>query len=210
MSYAKQHLDETARVVAALDVAAIEKIVALLADLRARGGRLFFLGVGGSAANCSHAVNDFRKIAGIEAYSPADNVSELTARTNDEGWDTVFAAWLKGSRLLAKDMLFVFSVGGGSLERNISANLVRALQYGREVGANIVGIVGRDGGYTATVADACVIVPTVNPDNITPHAEAFQAVVWHLLVSHPSLKAAETKWESTPKNAAPSSSTGTA
>lgn len=210
MSYAKQHLDETARVVARLDADAIEKMVALLADVRASGGRLFFLGVGGSAANCSHAVNDFRKIAGFEAYAPTDNVSELTARTNDEGWDTVFAAWLKGSRLRPKDMLFVFSVGGGSLERNISANLVRALQYGRDVGARIVGVVGRDGGYTATVADACVIVPTVNPDNVTPHAEAFQAVVWHLLVSHPSLKAAETKWESTPGNAAPSSSTGTA
>ncbi len=209
MSYAKQHLDEAARVIADLDVAAIEKIVTLLVDLRARGGRLFFLGVGGSAANCSHAVNDFRKIAGIEAYTPVDNVSELTARTNDEGWAHVFAAWLKGSRLQAKDMLFVFSVGGGSLERNISPNLVLALQYARQMGAQIVGVVGRDGGYTAQVADACVIVPTVNPDNVTPHAEAFQAVVWHLLVSHPALKVAQTKWESTSAVAAPSSSTGT-
>ena len=210
MSYTKQHLDKSVRVIAGMDVAAIEKMVALLADLRARGGRLFFLGVGGSAANCSHAVNDFRKIAGIEAYTPADNVSELTARTNDEGWDTVFAAWLKGSRLQKKDMLFVLSVGGGSLERNISPNLVRALEYARDVGAQIVGVVGRDGGYTAQVADACVIVPTVNPDNVTPHTEAFQAVVWHLLVSHPALKASETKWESTRNVAVPSSSTGTA
>src|SRR5437773_6692463 len=196
MSYAKQHLDEAARVIAALDTAAIEKMASLLADLRARGGRLFFLGVGGSAANCSHAVNDFRKIAGIESYTPVDNVSELTARTNDEGWEHTFAAWLQGSRLQAKDMLFVFSVGGGNLEQNISPNLVRALQYARQVGAQVVGVVGRDGGYTAQVADACVIVPTVNPGNITPHTEAFQAVVWHLLVSHPKLKANQTKWES--------------
>lgn len=208
-SYAKQHLDETARVVADLDVAAIERMATLLADLRARAGRLFFLGVGGSAANCSHAVNDFRKIAGIEAYTPVDNVSELTARTNDEGWEYTFSSWLEGSRLQAKDMLFVFSVGGGSLEPTISPNLVRALQYARQVGAQVVGVVGRDGGYTAQVADACVIVPTVNPVNITPHSEAFQAVVWHLLVSHPALKAAQTKWESTGKAAAPSSSIGT-
>src|SRR3954464_2399888 len=210
MSYARQHLDETARIVAALDAAAIERVAALLADLRARGGRLFFLGVGGSAANCSHAVNDFRKIAGIEAYTPVDNVSELTARTNDEGWESVFVAWLQGSRLQAKDMVFVLSVGGGSLEKNVSPNLVRALQYARQVGAVVAGIVGRDGGYTAQVADACVIVPTVNAETITPHTEAFQAVVWHLLVSHPSLKAAQTKWESTAAFAVPSSSTGTA
>jgi D-sedoheptulose 7-phosphate isomerase len=171
----------------------------LLAELRARQGRLFLLGVGGSAANCSHAVNDFRKIAGIEAYTPVDNVSELTARTNDEGWETVFANWLKGSRLAARDMICVFSVGGGSLQPSISPNLVRALQLAREVGATIIGIVGRDGGYTAQVADACVIVPTVNAATVTPHAEAFQSVVWHLLVSHPALKAAETKWESTSK-----------
>ncbi len=166
-------------------------------EVRDRGGRLFFLGVGGSAANCSHAVNDFRKLAGFEAYAPTDNVSELTARTNDEGWDTVFAAWLSGSRLRREDAVFVFSVGGGSLEKNISANLVRALQYAKGVGATIVGVVGRDGGYTAQVADACVIVPTVNPETTTPHSEAFQAVVWHLLVSHPRLKSAPTKWEST-------------
>jgi D-sedoheptulose 7-phosphate isomerase len=209
VSYAKQHLDEAARVIAGLDTAAIERVATLLVELRARGGRLFFLGVGGSAANCSHAVNDFRKIAGIEAYTPVDNVSELTARTNDEGWETVFVAWLKGSRLQATDLVFVLSVGGGSLEKNVSPNLVLGLQFAREVGTPIVGIVGRDGGYTAQVADACVVIPTVNPDTVTPHAEAFQAVVWHLLVSHPALKAAETKWESTAAFA-PSSSTGTA
>ena len=210
MSYAKQYLDEAARVIAGLDTAAIEKVAALLVDLRARGGRLFFLGVGGSAANCSHAVNDFRKIAGIEAYTPVDNVSELTARTNDEGWQHVFVEWLKGSRLQAKDMVFVLSVGGGSLEKNVSPNLVLALQFATQMGTPIVGVVGRDGGYTAQVADACVVIPTVNPDTVTPHAEAFQAVVWHLLVSHPALKAAQTKWESTAAFAAPSSSTGTA
>lgn len=197
MTYTRQHLDETARIVATLDADAIERIAALLAALRARSGRLFFLGVGGSAANCSHAVNDFRKIAGIEAYTPVDNVSELTARTNDEGWDTIFAAWLKGSRLQPSDMVFVFSVGGGNLEKNISPNLVRALQYAKTVGSTIAGVVGRDGGYTAEVADACVVIPTVNPDTVTPHSEAFQAVVWHLLVSHPALKTAQTKWEST-------------
>ena len=198
MSYTKQHLSEAARVIAGLDTDAIDKMVALLSDLRTRGGRLFFLGVGGSAANCSHAVNDFRKIVGIEAYTPVDNVSELTARTNDEGWESVFVNWLRTSRLQARDMICVFSVGGGSLEKNISPNLVRALQFAREVGATIIGVVGRDGGYTATVADACVVVPTVNPDNVTPHSEAFQAVVWHLLVSHPALKMTQTKWESTP------------
>jgi D-sedoheptulose 7-phosphate isomerase len=202
MSYTTRHLAEAAQVLAGLDHDAVEKMAALLAALRARGGRLFFLGVGGSAANCSHAVNDFRKIAGIEAYTPVDNVSELTARTNDEGWESVFANWLKGSRLAARDMVCVFSVGGGSLEPCISPNLVRALQLAREVGASIIGVVGRDGGYTAQVADACVIVPTVNAATVTPHAEAFQSVVWHLLVSHPALKAAETKWESTPKGTA--------
>jgi D-sedoheptulose 7-phosphate isomerase len=198
MSYAQQHLDEAAEILARLDASSIERMVEILAATRDRGGRLFFLGVGGSAANCSHAVNDFRKLAGFEAYTPTDNVSELTARTNDEGWETTFEAWLKGSRLRKDDALCVLSVGGGSLEKNISANLVRALHFARQVGAAIVGIVGRDGGYTAEVADACVIVPTVNPDTVTPHAEAFQAVVWHLLVSHPRLKAAPTKWESTP------------
>lgn len=196
MTYTEQHLNETAAIVAQLDAAAIDNVVATLSAVRERGGRLFFLGVGGSAANCSHAVNDFRKLAGFEAYAPTDNVSELTARTNDEGWDTTFAAWLKGSRLTAADAVFVMSVGGGSIERNVSPNLVRALEFARSTGAAIVGIVGRDGGYTAQVADAAVIIPTVNAENVTPHSEAFQAVVWHLLVSHPALKAAATKWES--------------
>ena len=196
-SYAREHLAETARIAAELDAGVIDRMAAMLGALRARGGRLFFLGVGGSAGNASHAVNDFRKIAGIEAYTPTDNVSELTARTNDEGWETVFVSWLKGSRLRRDDMLFVLSVGGGSLEKNVSPNLVKALAYAREVGAQILGVVGRDGGFTATVADACVIVPTVSPDRVTPHTEAFQAVVWHLLVSHPLVKVAETKWEST-------------
>ena len=172
-------------------------MAALLADVRTRGGRLFFLGVGGSAANASHAVNDFRKIAGIESYAPTDNVSELTARTNDDGWESVFATWLRTSRLSKSDAVFVFSVGGGDLERNISPNLVRALEYAKEVGASILGVVGRDGGYTARVADAAVIVPTVSPANITPHSEAFQGVIWHLLVSHPAVRVAQTKWEST-------------
>ena len=197
MSYSEQHLRETAEVVSKLDIASCEKAVALLADVRSRGGRLFILGVGGSAANASHAVNDFRKIAGMECYAPTDNVSELTARTNDEGWTTVFVEWLKGSRLTEKDGLLVFSVGGGDMERNVSPNLVAALQLAKERGSSILGIVGRDGGYTAKVADACVIIPTVNPMNTTPHSEAFQAVVWHLFVSHPTLKAAQTKWEST-------------
>jgi D-sedoheptulose 7-phosphate isomerase len=176
-------------------VNAIDRMADALAALRQRGGRLFFLGVGGSAGNCSHAVNDFRKLAGIEAYAPTDNVSELTARTNDEGWETVFAEWLKVSKLKAEDALFVLSVGGGSLEKNISPNLVRALQYAQTVGAKVLGVVGRDGGYTAKVGDAVCIVPTVNPDAVTPHSEAFQAVIWHLLVSHPALKLKQTKWE---------------
>ena len=182
MNFSRQHLQEVARVIEQLDVTAIERMVELLADVRARGGRLFFLGVGGSAANCSHAVNDFRKIAGFEAYTPVDNVSELTARTNDDGWESVFVAWLQGSRLQSKDAIFVLSVGGGSVENNLSPNLVPALTYAKETGATVVGVVGRDGGYTARVADACVIVPTVNPASITPHTEAFQAVVWHLCV----------------------------
>ena len=197
MSFARQHLQEAVQILERLDADAIERVVDVLAHVRSRGGRLFFLGVGGSAGNCSHAVNDFRKLAGFEAYAPTDNVSELTARTNDEGWDTVFAAWLSGSRLRREDGVFVFSVGGGSVEKNISANLVRALQHARSVGAAIVGVVGRDGGYTAQVADACVIIPTVNAETVTPHSEAFQAIVWHLLVSHPRLKTAPTKWEST-------------
>jgi len=196
-SYTSQHLAETAEIVQKLDPETLENMVDLLADVRNRGGRLFFLGVGGSAANASHAVNDFRKITGIESYAPTDNVSELTARTNDEGWASVFVEWLKGSRLQSKDALMVFSVGGGNLEKNVSPNLVSALQYAKEVGASILGIVGRDGGYTAKVADVCCIVPTVNPQNVTPHSEAFQAVIWHLLVSHPKLKVQQTKWEST-------------
>ncbi|HEX3584054.1 MAG TPA: SIS domain-containing protein [Thermoanaerobaculia bacterium] len=196
MSYARKHLAEAAEVIARIDVDAIERIAELLASLRERQGRLFFLGVGGSAGNCSHAVNDFRKIVGIEAYAPTDNVSELTARTNDEGWETVFVEWLKTSRLSKRDMIFILSVGGGNLEKNISPNLVRALQYAQTMGAQVVGVVGRDGGYTARVANACVIVPTVNPETVTPHSEAFQAVIWHLLVSHPLLKVTETKWES--------------
>ncbi|MGA2067669.1 MAG: SIS domain-containing protein [Thermoguttaceae bacterium] len=199
MSYTAQHLAEAAEVLARLDHAAIERVAALLAELRAGGGRLFVLGVGGSAANASHAVNDFRKIASIEAYAPTDNVSELTARTNDEGWESVFVEWLRTSRLTPRDMLLVLSVGGGDLERNISPNLVRGLEYARQVGAKICGIVGRDGGYTARVADACVIIPTVNPQTITPHAEAFQAVVWHLLVSHPQVCRRAAKWESAAK-----------
>jgi D-sedoheptulose 7-phosphate isomerase len=196
MTYTEKHLNEARQIIESIDAEAIEGMVKLLAQVRADGGRLFFLGVGGSAGNCSHAVNDFRKIAGFESYAPTDNVSELTARINDEGWDTIFVEWLKTSRLSEKDAVFVFSVGGGDLEKNISPNLVRALQYAKAVGAGITGVVGRDGGFTATVADVCVIVPTVNPETITPHAEAFQAVVWHLLVSHPGLKASETKWES--------------
>lgn len=197
MSHTTDYLADAARILERLDREAIERLLDLLMRLRERGGRLFFLGVGGSAANASHAVNDFRKIAGIEAYAPTDNVSELTARTNDDGWDTVFVEWLRGSRLGANDLVFVLSVGGGDLEQNISPNLVWAVQYAKEVGASVGGIVGRAGGYTAKVADACVIVPTVRAETVTPHAEAFQGVIWHLLVSHPALKAAETKWEST-------------
>ena len=199
MSYSQQHLNEAVEIIQKMDIPVIEKITDLLSKVKIDGGRIFFLGVGGSAGNCSHAVNDFRKIVGIESYAPTDNVSELTARTNDEGWSTIFSEWLKVSKLSNKDCLFVLSVGGGNLEKNISPNLVEALKYGKSVNAKIVGIVGRDGGYTAKVADACVIVPTVNPENITPHSEAFQAVIWHLLVSHPSLKANQTKWESSVK-----------
>ena len=199
MSYAAQHMKEAIEIIQKMDVSAIEKMADLLATVKAAHGRLFFLGVGGSAGNCSHAVNDFRKIVGIESYAPTDNVSELTARTNDEGWATVFVEWLKVSKLQPKDALFIFSVGGGNLEKNISPNLVEAIKLAKSVGAKVTGVVGRDGGYTAQAADACLIVPTVNPDTITPHSEAFQAVVWHLLVSHPKLKANQTKWESTVK-----------
>jgi D-sedoheptulose 7-phosphate isomerase len=199
MSYSQRHVTEAIDILNKLDVGMVEQTADILAGIKQGGGRIFFLGVGGSAGNCSHAVNDFRKIAGIESYAPTDNVSELTARTNDEGWATVFVEWLKTSRLCAKDAVFIFSVGGGDVEKNISPNLVEALKYAKSVGAKITGVVGRDGGYTAQVADACVIVPTVNPENITPHSEAFQAVVWHLLVSHPKLRAHQTKWESAVK-----------
>ena len=196
MSFMMDYLAEADHILARLDVTAIEKVLALLVALRERRGRLFVLGVGGGAGHASHAVNDFRKIAGIEAYTPTDNVSELTARINDDGWESVFANWLKGSRLSNNDMIFVFSVGGGDLERNISPNLVRALEYAREVGATICGVVGRDGGYTAKVADACVIIPTVDAETVTPHTESFQALIWHLLVSHPALQSSPMKWES--------------
>jgi len=196
MNYAQQHLNEAKEIINHINIDAIEKVADLLATVKKDQGRIFFLGVGGSAGNCSHAVNDFRKIVEIESYAPTDNVSELTARTNDEGWATIFEPWLKLSKLNPKDAVFIFSVGGGNLEKNISPNLVNALKYAKQVGAKITGVVGRDGGYTAQVADACVIVPTVNPENITPHSEAFQAVIWHLLVSHPKLKENQTKWES--------------
>jgi D-sedoheptulose 7-phosphate isomerase len=195
LSYAAQHLAEAGAILARLDPEPIEHMASLIAGIREQGGRLFFLGVGGSAGNASHAVNDFRKIVGVEAYAPTDNVSELTARTNDEGWDSVFSEWLKVSHLSARDGLFILSVGGGNLEKNISPNLVKALDLAKLVGAAVMGVVGRDGGYTLKMADACVLVPTVNAETITPHSEAFQAVVWHLLVSHPVLKANQTKWE---------------
>jgi D-sedoheptulose 7-phosphate isomerase len=196
VTFSAQYLDEASQIIRQLKPDQIEKMVGLIADARGRGARLFILGVGGSAANASHAVNDFRKIVGIETYAPTDNVSELTARTNDEGWASVFEGWLRVSRLRAGDLVLVLSVGGGNLEKNVSPNLVAAVKYAREVGAGVIGIVGRDGGYTAQAADACVIVPTVNPENVTPHTEAFQGVILHLLVSHPRLKAAATKWES--------------
>jgi D-sedoheptulose 7-phosphate isomerase len=195
--FAEKFLGEAVEIVARLDRASIEKAAKMIGDLRATGGRLFILGVGGSAANASHAVNDFRKIAGIEAYAPTDNVSELTARTNDEGWATVFEGWLKTSKLQARDAVLVFSVGGGDVERNVSPNLVTALKLAKAVGSKIIGVVGRDGGYTAKVADVCVLIPVVNLVHVTPHSEAFQAVVWHLLVSHPAVKVEQTKWEST-------------
>ncbi len=198
MTFAQTFMKEAIEILKKLDAAAIEKMVDVLVETREKNGRLFILGVGGSAANASHAVNDFRKIVKIETYAPTDNVSELTARTNDEGWASVFRAWLEGSRLNGNDTILVFSVGGGNLEKNVSPNLVMALQLAKEVGAKIIGIVGRDGGYTAQVANACVIVPTVNPEHITPHTEAFQSVVHHLLVTHPRLKVAQTKWESVP------------
>ena len=200
MTYSEKHLAECTEIIKQLDIVSIEKTAYLLADVKQSGGRIFFLGVGGSAGNCSHAVNDFRKIVGIESYAPTDNVSELTARTNDEGWSTVFSEWLKMSKLCDKDALFIFSVGGGSLEKNISPNLVEALKYGVSVKSKVVGIVGRDGGYTSQVADIAIVIPTVNEETITPHSEAFQAVIWHLLVSHPILKSHQTKWESATDN----------
>jgi D-sedoheptulose 7-phosphate isomerase len=196
MSFTEDHLREAAVILQRLDVGAIEQVARRLAEVAAANGRLFFLGVGGSAANCSHAVNDFRKLAGIECYTPTDNAAELTARINDEGWASTFVEWLRVSRLRREDAVFVFSVGGGDEQRNISPNLVAALEHAREVGATILGVLGRDGGYTARVADAAVIIPTVNPAAVTPHTEAFQAVIWHLLVSHPLLKRNPTKWES--------------
>jgi len=194
MTFTQQFLDEAVETIRRIDAAAVERVAALLAACRERGGRLFILGVGGSAANASHAVNDFRKICGVEAYAPTDNVSELTARTNDEGWAGVFESWLRTSRLKPEDALLIFSVGGGNLEKQVSTNLIGAIQYAKVVGAAVAGIVGRDGGYTAQSADACVVVPTVNPAHVTPHAEAFQAVIWHLLVTHPALKINATKW----------------
>jgi D-sedoheptulose 7-phosphate isomerase len=200
MNFVQQYLQEVRQMVDQLDADTLEKMAELLAAIRDRSGRLFILGVGGSAANASHAVNDFRKICGLECYTPTDNVSELTARTNDDGWQSVFVEWLKGSRLTPSDAILVLSVGGGDAERNVSPNLVAALDFAKKTGASILGIVGRDGGYTARVADACVILPTVNAAHVTPHSEAFQAVIWHLLVSHPRLKLAPTKWESTAAN----------
>jgi len=196
MNYTNKHLLEAIEILNKIDSSNIDRMVEILAEVKAKHGRIFFLGVGGSAGNCSHAVNDFRKIVGMECYAPTDNVSELTARTNDEGWSSIFVEWLKVSKLKPQDALFIFSVGGGNVDKNISPNLVEAIKYAKEIGAKIAGIVGRDGGYTAQSADACVIVPVVNPETITPHSEAFQAVIWHLLVSHPKLKMNQTKWES--------------
>jgi D-sedoheptulose 7-phosphate isomerase len=196
MNYSQQHLLETAAILQALDVADIDRMVDVLAGVKAAEGRLFFIGVGGSAANCSHAVNDFRKLAGVECYAPTDNVSELTARINDEGWESTFAEWLKISRLKPSDAVFVLSVGGGNIDKNVSLNLVAAIRHAKSIGAKVIAILGRDGGFTATVADAAVIVPTVNPETVTPHSEAFQSVIWHLLVSHPRLKTRAPKWES--------------
>ncbi|MDE3157498.1 MAG: SIS domain-containing protein [Acidobacteriota bacterium] len=196
MTFTEQFLAETSEIIRRVDIGAVEAVASLLAACRASGGRLFILGVGGGAANASHAVNDFRKICGLEAYAPTDNVSELTARTNDEGWAGVFEGWLRVSRLRAPDMLLIFSVGGGDLEKQVSPNLVTAIRYAKSVGARVAGIVGRDGGFTRLAADACILVPVANPLHITPHTEAFQAVLWHLLVTHPALKTAETKWES--------------
>lgn len=196
MSYITEFMEESKKIIDSIDPATVEKMVDIIDGVRSGGGRLFFIGVGGGAGHCGHAVNDFRKIAGIESYAPTDNVSELTARTNDDGWDTTFSKWLEVSRLNAKDALFVFSVGGGDLERNISANIVNSLKLAKTVGAKIVGVVGRDGGYTAKVADACVVIPPLNKETITPQVEGFQAVVWHMVVSHPKIVKNAMKWES--------------
>jgi D-sedoheptulose 7-phosphate isomerase len=194
MSFSQEHLEESIAITKAIDTQTIEAMVDLLLEVKNEGGRLFVLGVGGSAANASHAANDFRKLAGIETYAPTDNVAELTARTNDEGWETVFSGWLKVSKLSNKDCLFILSVGGGNKEKNVSPNLIEAIDLAKEVGAKVTGIVGRDGGYTALNADVCLVVPTVNPAAVTPHSESFQTVIWHLLVSHPKLKSNPTKW----------------
>ena len=199
MNYSKTHLSEAADIIKKIDLSSIEDIVEVIVKIKKNKGRSFFIGVGGSAANCSHAVNDFRKIVGLESYAPTDNVAELTARTNDEGWNSVFSEWLKVSNLNSKDLIFVFSVGGGNLEKNISVNLIEALKYAKSVGSKIVGVVGKDDGFTYKIADSCVLIPIVNEKTITPHTEAFQAVIWHLIVSHPKLKLNETKWESVQK-----------
>lgn len=196
MDHVKKYLEQTAKIANTLDQAAIAQAVQILSDLRKNKGRLFIIGVGGSAGNASHAVNDFRKIAGMEAYTPTDNVSELTARINDDGWDSVFKNWLRVSNLSSKDVLFVFSVGGGSLKKNISVNLITAEKYAKEVGAKIIGIVSRDGGFTKEAADCCILIPVLSPETVTPHAEEFQSVIWHLLISHPKLQVHEMKWES--------------
>ena len=194
MNFIKQHLNESIAITNAIDALKIEEMIDLLAIIKSSGGRLFVLGIGGSAANASHAVNDFRKLAGIETYAPTDNVAELTARTNDEGWETVFSGWLRVSKLSSKDCLFILSVGGGNKEKNVSTNLIEAIDLAKEVGAKITGIVGRDGGYTAKNADVCLVIPNLNPNSVTPHTESFQAVIWHLIVSHPKLKSNPTKW----------------
>jgi len=196
MNYIKNYLDEVSKLAKLIDQNKIKKMIKELIKIRDKGGRLFFLGVGGSAANSSHAVNDFRKICGFEAYTPTDNISELTARINDDGWESVFINWLKQSKITNNDGIFVFSVGGGNLEKNISVNLIQALNYSKKSGAKVFGIVGRDGGYTAKVADTCVIIPPINVETVTPHTESFQAVVWHLVISHPEMKKSEMKWES--------------
>ncbi len=198
--YIDQYLNEVTQITSMIDKAEIEKMISVLLKIKNDNGRMFMLGVGGSAGNASHAVNDFRKIAGMECYAPTDNVSELTARVNDDGWDSSFVNWLKGSRLNKNDCLFIFSVGGGNSEKNVSVNIVNSLKYAKETGSSVIGIVGKDGGYTAKVADACVIIPTVNKDSVTPHSEAFQAVIWHLLVTHPAIKDNEMKWESVSAN----------